>query len=71
MLLDGQPRFLPDLRFGVAEVRDVADLHLRAMTDPAAVGRRFIACGAFSSLAEIAGILRAELGPEAARVGHR
>ena len=31
------------LYFGVVDVRDVADLHLRAMTNPAAKGERFIA----------------------------
>jgi nucleoside-diphosphate-sugar epimerase len=28
----------PKLYFGVVDVRDVADIHLRAMTDPAAKG---------------------------------
>ncbi len=34
---------LPHLTFGVVDVRDVADLHLRAMTDPRAKGERFLA----------------------------
>jgi nucleoside-diphosphate-sugar epimerase len=70
-LIDGQFPFLPDLRFGIADVRDVADLHLRAMVDPAASGQRFIASGGFSSLADMANILRTRLGAEAAKVPSR
>jgi nucleoside-diphosphate-sugar epimerase len=35
---------LPQIAFAVVDVRDCADLHLRAMTDPKAAGERFIAC---------------------------
>ena len=35
---------LPMITFGVVDNRDVVDLHLRAMTHPAAKGERFIAC---------------------------
>src|ERR1700721_2025156 len=41
-LLDGSLPGCPDLWFGVVDVRDVADLHIRAMTDPAAPGGRFL-----------------------------
>ena len=34
---------LPRMTFGVVDVRDVVDLHLRAMTDPRAKGERFLA----------------------------
>ena len=40
--MNGMPG-CPQLYFGVVDVRDVADLHLRAMTIPAAKGERFIA----------------------------
>ena len=71
-LMDGSLPGLPKLRFGIVDVRDVVDLHLRAMTDPAAAGERFIAsAGDFLSLREIAMILIARLGPEAARVPTR
>jgi dihydroflavonol-4-reductase len=30
---------VPQLYFGIVDVRDVADLHIRAMTHPAARGR--------------------------------
>jgi nucleoside-diphosphate-sugar epimerase len=42
-LLNGSLPGCPQLSFGVVDVRDVADLHLRAMTDPKAKGERFIA----------------------------
>ena len=44
----------PRLYFGVVDVRDVADLHIRAMTDPAAKGERFLAvAGDFMSVREL------------------
>jgi nucleoside-diphosphate-sugar epimerase len=41
-LMDGQPG-CPKINSGFVDVRDVADLHLRAMTHPAAKGERFLA----------------------------
>lgn len=71
-LMDGSVPGCPDLRFGVVDVRDVADLHLRAMTNPAAAGQRFIAvAGDFLSMQEIAQLLRARLGATAKRVPTR
>ena len=37
-LMDGAMPGVPRLRFGCVDVRDVADLHLRAMTSPSAKG---------------------------------
>ena len=42
-LLGGSMRALPDIGFGVVDVRDVADLHVRALTAPGMAGERFIA----------------------------
>lgn len=42
-LLDGSMKVLPDLELNIVDVRDVADLHIRAMTSPKANGQRFIA----------------------------
>jgi len=42
-LMDGAMPGCPELYFGIVDVRDVADLHVRTMTDPAAAGERFIA----------------------------
>lgn len=71
-LLDGKVPGLPRMMFGVVDVRDVADLHLRAMTDPAAKGERFLAIsGDFMTMLEIARTLKAGLGPAASRVTTR
>jgi dihydroflavonol-4-reductase len=67
-LVTGSMPAIPRLGFPLVDVRDVADLHLRAMTDPAAAGQRFIGTGPFRWLTEVAAILRAELGPQAAKV---
>jgi dihydroflavonol-4-reductase len=70
-LMNGAPG-CPQLYFGVVDVRDVADLHLRAMTDPAAKGERFIAVsGAVMSMLDIAMVLRARLGSAARKVPTR
>ncbi len=71
-LMDGAMPGLPRLYFGAVDVRDVADLHVRAMTDPAAKGERFLAiAGDFLSMSEIAGILKAHMGKAAKRVPTR
>jgi dihydroflavonol-4-reductase len=68
-LLDGRMPAVPRIYFGLVDVRDVADLHLRAMTSPAAKGERFIAvAGETMSILEIATVLRRELGSAARRV---
>src|ERR1700677_4313234 len=41
-MLDGTMTVVPRQRFGVADVRDVADAHIRAMGTPAAAGKRFL-----------------------------
>ncbi len=64
-LLDGSLRACPDIGFGVVDVRDVADLHVRALQAPGMAGERFIASGRFMKLREIADSLRAQLGTEA------
>lgn len=70
-LLEGSVRGCPDIGFGVVDVRDVADLHVRALTAPGMAGERFLASGPFMKIAAIAGVLRARLGPEAHRVPTR
>jgi nucleoside-diphosphate-sugar epimerase len=68
-LMDGALPGLPKLWFGVVDVRDVADLHLRAMTSPAAKGERFLAvAGDFMRVRDIARALKARLGAQARRV---
>ena len=70
-LLDGSVGACPDIGFGVVDVRDVADLHLRALKAPGMAGERFIASGRFMKLREIADLLRAELGAQARQVTTR
>ena len=71
-LLDGALPGIPRLSFGVIDVRDVADLHIRAMTSPAAGGQRFLAiAGDFMTIEEMARVLRSRLGEAAARVPTR
>jgi nucleoside-diphosphate-sugar epimerase len=70
-LLAGRVPGLPRLGFNVVDVRDVADLHIRAMTDPKAAGERFVAAGSYAWMADLAAILRAQLGPAAAKVPTR
>ena len=69
-MLDGTMTTTPRARFGLADVRDVADLHVRAMAAPEAAGKRFLAVadGPTISYLEIAQTLRRRLGPLAAKV---
>jgi nucleoside-diphosphate-sugar epimerase len=68
-LLAGQMPGILNLYFPVVDVRDIASAHVTAMTAPRAAGQRFL-LGSDPALkmAEIAGILRAQLGQAAARV---
>jgi len=71
-MLEGRLWAVPRLMFGVVDVRDVADLHLRAMTDPAAAGERFLATGGdFMAMQAIAQALKDGLGARAAAVSTR
>lgn len=70
-LLDGALPGLPRLGFGVVDVRDVAALHVLAMTTPGLDGERFIAQGRFMWMREVADILKAGLGSQARRVPMR
>lgn len=68
-LMDGAMPGCPRFTLGVVDVRDVADLHLRCMTNPAAKGERFLAVsGDFMTVQAIAKVLKARLGPAARRV---
>jgi nucleoside-diphosphate-sugar epimerase len=71
-MMDGNIPGLPRLHFGVVDVRDVADLHIRAMTNPAAKGERFLAvAGDFLSILDIAKILKKRMGDSARKVPTR
>ncbi len=70
-LLDGALPGLPRLGFPIVDVRDLADLHLRAMTAPNMHGERFLGSGEFLWLKDIAEILKYRLGAQARRVPTR
>ena len=71
-LLDGTMPGCPDIWFGAVDVRDVVDLHLKAMTDPAARGERFLANGGdFVSVLQIVQILKDGAGDAARKIPTR
>jgi len=71
-LLDGSLKALPKISFGIVDVRDVADLHLRAMTSVDANGQRFLAvAGEPLTMEEIAILLKNKLGDRAKNVSTR
>ncbi|MBZ9741787.1 MULTISPECIES: SDR family oxidoreductase [unclassified Mesorhizobium] len=71
-MMNGAMPGLPRLSFGVVDARDVADLHVRAMTNPAARGERFLAvAGDFMTVREIARTVKTRLGAAASRVSTR
>lgn len=71
-LMDGALPGCPKLNFGIVDVRDVASLHLLAMTHPAAKGERFLAvAGDFMWIREMATVLKDCMGASAKRVPTR
>jgi nucleoside-diphosphate-sugar epimerase len=56
-MMNGAFSRVPHVGFPVVDVRDVADAHIRAMTNPAAGGQRFIAAGGFLWMTEISAML--------------
>jgi nucleoside-diphosphate-sugar epimerase len=68
-LMDGAMPGSPRLYFGIVDVRDVADLHIRAMTHPAAKGERFLAvAGDFMAMRDVAAVLKRRMGTSARKV---
>lgn len=71
-LLEGKVPACPDIGFSVVDVRDVADLHVRALTAPNMAGERFIAsCPNFLKMIDYAEVLREGLGDKARKVPTR
>lgn len=70
-MLNGKPPALPRLGFWIVDVRDLADLHIRAMTASSAAGQRFIAAGEYMWMEDIARTLRTQLGEAAAKTPTR
>jgi dihydroflavonol-4-reductase len=61
-MLRGNPAPYPTAGIQMVDVRDLADLHLRAMTDPAAAGERFIATSEYLTFDKAAEILMDHFG---------
>ena len=57
--------------FEVVDARDLADVHVRAMTAPEAAGQRFLATGECMWMPDIARVLRAGLGEAGDKVPTR
>ncbi len=70
-LLGGELPGLPRLGFPLVDVRDLADLHIRALTAPNMHGERFLGSGEFLWMADIAEILKFRLGARAKKVPTR
>ncbi|MBE7172381.1 MAG: aldehyde reductase [Williamsia sp.] len=68
-MLEGEIKACPKIASCYVDVRDVADLHLLAMTHPKAKGERFLATtGDTLSMLDVAKILRRRLGDVAGKV---
>ncbi|WP_405866320.1 NAD-dependent epimerase/dehydratase family protein [Streptomyces sp. NBC_00005] len=70
-MVAGEMRGIPRIGLEVVDVRDLVDVHIRAMTSPAAAGQRFLATGEFMWMADMARILRDGLGEHGRRVSTR
>lgn len=71
-LLNGSMKVVPNIPLNVIDVRDVADLHIRAMTIPEAKGQRFIATADGQiTLPEIAALLKSEMPEVSEKVSSR
>jgi nucleoside-diphosphate-sugar epimerase len=69
-LLEGVPA-APRLGFSYVDVRDVADLHIRAMTAPEAGGERYLAVDEFLWMLDVSKVLRDRLGDRAKKAPTR
>jgi nucleoside-diphosphate-sugar epimerase len=70
-LVEGDMPAVPRLGFTFVDARDVADLHIRAMTQQQAGGERFIAADQWLWLPDVAAVVRERLGSAAPKVPKR
>ncbi|MBB6271780.1 dihydroflavonol-4-reductase [Pedobacter cryoconitis] len=69
-IIDGHLTETPPFTFGVADVRDVADIHIIAMTSSKAAGERFLATSTGAmSLYDVAELIRKERPELAGNIG--
>jgi dihydroflavonol-4-reductase len=67
-LLEGSVPGVPRFGFPLVDVRDIADLHYRAMLAPGIAGERFIGANDFWWMSQVAAVLKANLGAKAKKV---
>jgi dihydroflavonol-4-reductase len=67
-LLDGSLPGLPRFGFPLVDVRDIADLHYRAMISGDAAGQRFLGAGPFYWMKDVARVLRENIPGAAKKV---
>ena len=70
-LIDGSLPGLPHFGWPLVDVRDIADLHIRALRAPNAAGQRFIGAGPFYWMEDIARVLRERVPEVAGKVPKR
>jgi dihydroflavonol-4-reductase len=70
-MLRGKMPLVPRIGYNIVDVRDLAVLHVLAMTRPEAAGERYFGSGDFLWMSDMARILCERLGPEAAKVSTR
>lgn len=70
-LFDGSLPGVPRMGFPLVDVRDVADLHVRALTAPVAANQRYIGSGPFLWMADMAKVIRNQVPAVAAKVPKR
>ena len=70
-LLDGSMPMAPDLGFPIVDIRDIADLHVKALEEPGLAGERLLGAGPFLKALDVAEVLRERLGPKAKKAPTR
>jgi len=70
-LLTGKLPALPRIGFGIIETNNLVDLHMKAMTSPAAANGRFIGVGDFLWISDIAEILKEQFQDRSAKIPSR
>ena len=70
-MVSGKMRGIPRIGLEVVDVRDLVDVHIRAMTSPEAAGQRFLATGEFMWMRGHGPLLRDGLGADGRKVSTR
>jgi dihydroflavonol-4-reductase len=70
-LMDGSVPGIPRFGFPLVDVRDIADLHYRAMLADGVAGERFIGANDFWWMSQVAAVLKSRLGAKARKVPTR